>query len=294
LISTSLDTTCRIWDVRTGALISTINKVLSCGFTPDKNYLLLQTEDGDFILWDAGNRGEVRSLDLGTPLKQAWFSRDGGTIYVATEGDELFSWKWSAPGGKAASIDQAEISKDIAPPKTVLASPDGSIQIEIDGGYEMQMRDNRNNRLLFKGRISADTINDIQFSPDSTKLAIAFGSTFIPRAVGDPGWAPIPSRGEVDLTAGIWDLKTGEKTAVLRGFTNSVSSVNFSPDSNYIVAASSDGFVRIYLVDLNDLETLARQRITRTPAELTCEERIQFLAESLACPTATPGFFQGP
>jgi WD40 repeat protein len=91
LISTSLDTTLIIWDVATGLLQTTINKVLSAGFTPNKRHLVLHTEDGNLVAWDVMNTGEVASLNLGQPIQQAWFSEDVQNIFVTTS-DGIIAW----------------------------------------------------------------------------------------------------------------------------------------------------------------------------------------------------------
>ncbi|MGW2698660.1 hypothetical protein [Streptomyces sp. NPDC001340] len=44
----------------------------------------------------------------------------------------------------------------------------------------------------------------------------------------------------------IWELETGRCLDVLRGHTDSVTSVAFTPDGQGIVSASADGTVRVW------------------------------------------------
>ena len=74
-------------------------------------------------------------------------------------------------------------------------------------------------------RLGKGTINEIAYSPDGTRLAVA-GSI------------------------GIWlyDAQTGEALDLLTGHTSTVSSVSFSPDGNTLASASG---IAIRLWDAN-------------------------------------------
>jgi WD40 repeat protein len=287
LVSTGLDTTGRVWDTQTGKLRSTINKVVGAAFSPDNKYLIIQTTDANLLSWDVSNTGEVASINLGKPLNRAWFSDDDQTIHITTEDGEEITWNWLQPeqdyfftSSETGNIANLQSTWEFL-------SPNEKYRVEIDSTNEMRVWNSETNELVFDTRVSSDRINSVQFSPDSMKLIIAFGSPFVSRAVGDIGWLPFRTPGELDHTAAIWDLQAKEKVAILRGFTDAVNSAVFSHNSKYIVAASSDGYARVYLTATKDLEILAKQRIVRSPPELTCEERGVFLREKLICSVAT-------
>jgi WD40 repeat protein len=44
----------------------------------------------------------------------------------------------------------------------------------------------------------------------------------------------------------VWDPRTGEEALTLRGHTDSVLCVAFSPDGHYIASSSKDGTVKIW------------------------------------------------
>jgi WD40 repeat protein len=74
----------------------------------------------------------------------------------------------------------------------------------------------RSQRLLAE---PADAINAIQFSPDGSTLAIAWG-------------------GRDDNRVELWDTQTGNLRHTIRGFDGPVWSVSFSPDSGALVTGS--------------------------------------------------------
>lgn len=288
LVSSSLDTTCRIWDAQTGALKTTINKTLKCRFAPDGVRLVLQHEDNSLSLWDTGNNGEVASYWLGQPVLSAWFTEDGGSvIMVSTAG--AFAWNWREPAAVITPVNNlSALDNQHQNTKIEEASHDGRYRVTLSPTHELQVIDTTNQEILLKTQVTTDQVNSLRFSPDSARLILSFGSPFVSRVMADPGWPPFMTPGELDHTVGVWDLATLEKTDVLRGFNDAVNDASFSPESKYIVTASQDGFVRIFVANIEDLAALAQQRILRSPPELTCTERVQFLKEVRTCPTAVP------
>ena len=66
----------------------------------------------------------------------------------------------------------------------------------------------------------------------------------------------------------------------LRGHSDAVYAVAFSPDGKRLATASSDWTVQVYALDLRELLNLARSRVTRTFTAEECQRYFQ----SETCP----------
>jgi WD40 repeat protein len=76
-----------------------------------------------------------------------------------------------------------------------------------------------------------------------------------------------------DGTARLWDAKSGEELLVLPG-PNNGPDLEFSPDGKFLATTSGDGSARVFVLSLEDLVSLARQRVSRS---LTLEECQRYL-----------------
>ena len=83
------------------------------------------------------------------------------------------------------------------------------------------------------------------------------------------------------ITAGLWNVRTGELVMYLRGPTTHPTAVAFTPDSRTVVAAEANGVVRRYECavcgTVNELLALADRRLERTGVTLTDDERARYL-----------------
>jgi WD40 repeat protein len=76
-----------------------------------------------------------------------------------------------------------------------------------------------------------------------------------------------------DKTAKLWDVLTGKELLTIHA-PDALTGVAFSPNGSQIAVASRDGTNRIYVLKIDDLISLAKQRVTRS---LTTEECQQYL-----------------
>lgn len=91
-----------------------------------------------------------------------------------------------------------------------------------------------------KARLGKGVLNDMQISPDGTKLAIA-------------------------SSIGVWlyDVNTGDETALLSGHTDVVRHVVFSPDGKMLASGANDKTVRLW-----DVKTGQNLQTLTTPEDL--------------------------
>ena len=116
-----------------------------------------------------------------------------------------------------------------------------------------------------KARLDKGRINEIQYSPDSTRLAVASsigiwsydaqtgeeldlltGHTGgIRSVVFSPNGRTLAS-GSSDETLQLWDAGAGRHIRTLTGHTISITSVAFSPNGNTLASGSADGTVLLW------------------------------------------------
>ena len=127
--------------------------------------------------------------------------------------------------------------------RQIVFSPNGArlATASFDGSAKLWDAASGKELLTFSGH--SGSVFGVAFSPDGKTIATASG----------------------DKTAKLWDAQTAP---------DGLTSVAFSPDGSQLATASRDGTNRIYLLKLEDLVTLAKQRVTRA---LTTEECQQYL-----------------
>ena len=96
----------------------------------------------------------------------------------------------------------------------------------------------------------ASGVNAVAFSPDGATLAT----------------------GGQDGSLALWEVATGRRLFTLAALPAPVTGIAFSPDGRYL--ATSGDAVRVFLLDLDDLLALARQRVSR---QLTPDECRKYL-----------------
>ncbi|HEY0497680.1 MAG TPA: caspase family protein [Kutzneria sp.] len=207
--------------------------VSSVAFSPDKRTLAVGDQSGNIRIWDVAQRtvlGPTMSGHTGAVSSLA-FSPDGKVL--ASAGSVL--WQEG----------------------THSYSNDGTVRLWNTESHE-QIGDP-----LINGRSSGPALA-VAFAPGGEKLAAGYGGRDgLIWNIGNHGIAGTISNdtgSPVDITyshAGylaaaddknvrIWDATTYKLLRDLKGHSNAVSAVAFSPDDSYLASASQDGTVRIW------------------------------------------------
>jgi WD40 repeat protein/DNA-binding SARP family transcriptional activator len=152
-------------------------------------------------------------------------------------------WDW-ASAEPVLTVDTPAEGLEYSPDGTALATVDvrgPAVVLDAETGDVIARLD---------GRLGG--VQDVDFSPDGRSLATA----------------------NSDGTLSIWDIATATQSLVLPGHDAPASSVQFSADGRLLASAGFDGVARVWALDLDELLTIAHQRITR---ELTPRECSQYL-----------------
>lgn len=107
LVSTSMDRTARIWDVKTGKTLHVLRgheaPVKSATFSADGRRVVTTADDGTARIWDAASGVLLRNFEeLGRLVRAAAFSNDGTKLAVSS--DSIFNAKVRTVGSRPPSV----------------------------------------------------------------------------------------------------------------------------------------------------------------------------------------------
>ena len=225
LATASADHTARIWDVATGAAVTSplahdgpVNWV---EFQSDGTRILTASGDGTVRIWNAddGRPAGGRWLAHASPVRVARFSPDGRR--VVSGGADGTVWLWDADQGTPLGTVQ-RLGTELF---CLAFSPDGrkvGMGASDSNGSLWRVTDS-GLRLVTKLRHKA-TVRDVAFSPDGTRLLTA----------------------SHDGTARIWDSQTGAPLSADLKHTHWIFHAEFSADGGRIVTASHDRTARVW------------------------------------------------
>lgn len=225
MITSSLDSTTRLWDVKTGAELRRFaghnNLIWSHAGSPDGRFVLTGGLDGVATLWSLDDTPWPPVL-RGSPsgLMTAVFMPDGKTVVTIGEDRALRVWD-SASGRERACW---RVTPAITLHGGLAAYPYGRyVAVACDDGIGRVVDiETGAVELLLIGH--QNRIWGMAVSPDG-RLILTTGS---------------------DRTARLWDATTGDMVHLLIGHTDLVVGASFSPDGRYAVTGSDDGSVRFW------------------------------------------------
>jgi WD40 repeat protein/tetratricopeptide (TPR) repeat protein len=274
LASASLDHTAKLWDVRTGQEILTLqghrDSVWDVCFSPDGKHLATASKDQTVKIWDAQTGQTVRTLRGHTDeVYSVCFSPDGTRLASASKDQLGKVWDWQT-GREVVTLQGHTDSVS-----SICFSPDG--QRLATAGFDQTAKvwsvQTGKEVLTLKGHTGP--IGSICISPDGTRLATASQDETVrvwdaqtgqelltlqghTGEVYDVSFSPDASQGlrlasaGFDQTVRLWDVSRstegrqpgGQEVLVLKGHTDKVTGVCFSPDGKYLASASGEGILR--------------------------------------------------
>jgi WD40 repeat protein len=210
------------------------SSVTAVAYSPDGRILATGTSHGVVALWRGyrlahvlrGHRGAIVSVR---------FSRDGGSLVSASR--DGTARIWGVDGTR-----RGVLRGHAKPLTSARFSPDGREVVTASEDAEARIWSVVAQRTLHRLRGAFHTVSDASFSDDG-RWVIGAG----PR------------------TALLWNARTGDRLAYLRGPTAPVVSALWLPGSHVVLVASRDGTIRKYVCDicgtLPQLVSLAEKRL---------------------------------
>lgn len=266
-----------LWDTRTGrerASIASGEVALThVAFFPDGKRLLTAARDGSLQVWDIHTRQRLQTLTGHSGSMQSMaFSPDGDTL--ATGGSDRTVRLWSvatgrelqiikghstgvnsvawSPDGKhliTGSADGAVKEWDVAAKKepvlpketvgqylaTAFSWGDELLALGVGENNQVKLWNLSTGKELAAMNPPGDTLCAV-FSPDN--LLLATGGT------------------DADHAIHLWDATTGAKIRSLKGHTDYIYALSFSPDKTLLVSGGKDRTLRLW--DVNTVAELAQ------------------------------------
>ncbi len=252
-LSASNDNTQRLWNVANieRATVDQINQqsttiqghsdlIWSCAFSPDGTYALSASRDNTLRLWNVETEEPVRILQGHTKMVLTCaFSPDGKYALSGSQDSTLRLWDVTTGEQSAIFQDHTERIESCA------ISPNGRYIVSTSGDLRdigVRLWDVETRELIYMYQEQSDeyasTVTACAISPDGRYVLGGKGALF--------------SLTEKHFPLILWDAQTGDEVRAFWGHTQSINTCVFSPDSTYILSASSDMTLRLWDVQTGE------------------------------------------
>jgi WD40 repeat protein/energy-coupling factor transporter ATP-binding protein EcfA2 len=270
IATASLDGTARIWDAARGELLATLSHsggVEDLVWSPDGEQLTTADQAGSVRIWevDAESYTELSNPDEIRFSSLAW--SPGGDRIVASSQSDQVSLIWEVNTGEIIELGQGDLECFLSSPSW---SPGGD-QL-VTGCVRRELKDTpariwdaATGQELARLEGTDGNSLVVGWSPDGTSIAVAYSEMVIRTwdaesarpttrysghadIIADLGWSPNSQR-LVSADGGgfvkVWGAATGDEIQSIK-MKSSLNSVSWSPDGEYVIAATFEPEPGIY------------------------------------------------
>ena len=253
LLTSSYDKTARVWNVKTGELLTTLRGhtwwVWQAAFSNDGKQIVTVSQDGTALVWTdaSGDWTAPERIRKSPPFAghqgavyTAAFSPDGSLVASGGYDKRVLVWKPS----ELKPVDFTALSRDanavpasrftpldghLAAVRSVSFSPDGRFCLSGAHDNTVKAWDVAAGKIVKTFRGHDSWVRGCRFSPDGEKIV----------SVG------------YDHKVKLWSVSAYGEERVLRGYVlqghaDAILAANFSPDEKQIVTASRDNSARTW------------------------------------------------
>jgi WD40 repeat protein len=204
-----------------GKVPATATAAQTLALSPDGRHIAFQGQGGRMHLWDAAAGKQTLLRDSGPKLGRFLaFSPDGRRLGAVFVDGTLALWDVTAGIPFDTLTDKADTDSHAD-----LAFSLDSRRLAYTGKGRVLVWDTESGKQVADVG-PATAVASVALSPEGTRLATG----------GD----------YPDNTVRLWDVATGREIHTLRGHTNRIASVAFSPDGKLIASGSQDQTVRLW------------------------------------------------
>ena len=203
-------------------LVGHTHAVPYVAYSPDGTRIVTASDDGTARIW-ASDDGRAIAVLRGDDqyVEAASFSPDGRLVATAT--DKAVRLYRAHTGEAVRSIDDRKADR-------IWFMPDGKRLIIGSQSGELRLRDVETGELLDKVKHHTDRVQDLAFSPDRKRFAVA-------------SW---------DGVASVWDVATFRPVLSLRDLDAVRTGVAYSADGAWLLTVDMDFYVRVRRADTGE------------------------------------------
>lgn len=263
IVSSSYDSTIRIWDAKTGSCFKTFDAcsidkdklhapVGAVALSPNNDYVVGGLYSGEIIIWEINSQKILHILEDGNPIMGVSFSPKGDKIVAGGVNQKVNVW--DVQSGNLVMTKREHTN----PITSVVYSPDGTRVLSASNDKTIICWDAETGDVVWQ---------IMNIDRPITSIAVNNEGTYV-----------VATSEDVNYPLFICDLKTGKILVSYHGMFIQAESVAFSPNGRHIASGGIDGTIIVW--DFPPLQELIDNGIECYKNKpLTQEERLMYYLE---------------